>query len=123
MTLTRLAAGRLTAGLVSVLLASCAAQRYVPAPLAADTEAAAFNARSLADPGLRSFEERCLGGPIQAWPMPTWDLKALSLAAWYFNPQLDESRASLSESQAALKTAGARPNPTLSVSPGIPSPY
>jgi outer membrane protein TolC len=114
---------RLAAGLVSVLLAGCAAQRYVPAPIAADAEAASFSARSLADPGLRSFEERCLGGPIEAWPTSTWDLKMLSLAAWYFNPQLDEARASLSESQAALKTAGARPNPTLSVSPGIPSPY
>ena len=64
-----------------------------------------------------------MGAPIEAWPTPTWDLKTLSLAAWYFNPQLDEARANLSESQAALKTAGARPNPTLSVTPGIPSPY
>jgi cobalt-zinc-cadmium efflux system outer membrane protein len=123
MTLNRLAAGRLAAGLASVLLAGCAAQHYVPAPLAADAAASAFSARSLADPGLRSFEERCLGGSIEAWPTPTWDLKTLSLAAWYFNPQLDEARASLSESQAALKTAGARPNPTLSASPGVPSPY
>jgi cobalt-zinc-cadmium efflux system outer membrane protein len=114
---------RLAAALACVLLAACAAQRYVPAPLAADAAASAFNARSLADPALRSFEERCLGGPIETWPMAEWDLKTLSLAAWYFNPQLDAARASLAESHAALETAGARPNPTLSVSPGIPSPY
>jgi outer membrane protein, heavy metal efflux system len=120
---SRLTTGRLTAGLACALLAGCAAQRYVPAPLAPDAAASAFSARSLADPGLRAFEERCLGGSLEAWPTPTWDLKTLSLAAWYFNPQLDGARASLSESQAALKTAGARPNPTLSVSPGVPSPY
>ena len=62
---------RLAAGLASVLLAGCAAQRYVPAPLAADAAASAFSARSLADPGLRSFEERCLGGSIEAWPRPS----------------------------------------------------
>jgi outer membrane protein, heavy metal efflux system len=118
-----MAPSRLTAGLVSVLLAGCAMQHYVPAPLAPDAAASAYSARSLADPALRAFEERCLGGSIEAWPPAEWDLKKLSLAAWYFNPQLDEARASLSEAQAALETAGARPNPTLSLSPGIPSPY
>ena len=94
-----------------------------PAPLAPDAAASAFNARSLADPGLRSFEERSLGRSIETWPPAEWDLETLSLAALYFNPQLDEARASVAESQAALKTAGARPNPTLSVTPGVPSPY
>jgi outer membrane protein, heavy metal efflux system len=114
---------RLAATLASVLLAGCAAQRYEPAPLAPDAAASAFNARSLADPGLCSFEEGSLGRSIEAWPPAEWDRKTLSLAALYFNPQLDEARASVSESQAALKTAGARPNPTLSVTPGVPSPY
>jgi len=114
---------RLAATLASVLLAGCAAQRYAPAPLAPDAVASAFSARSLADPGLRSFEESSLGWGIEAWPPAEWDRKTLSLAALYFNPQLDEARASVSESQAALETAGARPNPTLSVTPGVPSPY
>jgi outer membrane protein TolC len=113
----------LATGLASAVLAGCAVQHYVPAPLSADAAASAFSERSLSDPGLRAFEERCLGTPIQVWPAPEWDLRTLSLAAWYFNPQIDEARASLAESQGALETAGARPNPTLSVTPGIPSPY
>jgi outer membrane protein TolC len=47
----------------------------------------------------------------------------LSLAALYFNPTLDSARARVAGSEAALITAGARPNPTLSIAPGIPSPY
>jgi outer membrane protein, heavy metal efflux system len=118
----RSAAAALLAGLVAGC-AGCAVQRYQPAPLAPEATASAFNARSLADPGLRAFEERCLGRPSEAWPPPQWDLKTLSLAALYFNPQLDEARADLAESHAALETAGARPNPTLAISPGVPSPY
>jgi len=114
---------RLAATLASVLLAGCAAQRYEPAPIAPDAVASAFNARSLADPGLHSFEESSFGRSIEAWPPAEWDRTTLSLAALYFNPLLDEARAGVSESQAALKTAGARPNPTLSLTPGVPSPY
>jgi cobalt-zinc-cadmium efflux system outer membrane protein len=114
---------RLAATLASVLLAGCAAQRYEPAPLAPDGMASAFNARTLADPGLRSFAQSSLGRSIEAWPPAEWDRTMLALAALYFNPQLDEARANVLESQGALKTAGARPNPILSVTPGVPSPY
>jgi len=64
-----------------------------------------------------------VGRPASSWPPKTWDLQTLSLAALYFNPTLDLARARLDRADAAVVTAGARPNPTLSVSPGIPSPY
>jgi cobalt-zinc-cadmium efflux system outer membrane protein len=47
----------------------------------------------------------------------------LSLAALYFNPAMEAARARLAEAEAARVTAGARPNPTLSLAPGVPSPY
>ena len=47
----------------------------------------------------------------------------LSLAALDFNPAMEESRARLAEAEAAQITAGARPNPTLNIAPGVPSPY
>jgi outer membrane protein TolC len=47
----------------------------------------------------------------------------LTLAAFYFNPALDAARARAAAAEAAMVTAGARPNPTVSLSPGIPSPY
>src|SRR5216684_3105321 len=114
-------------GIVSLsgvfLLTGCAVQRYRPAPIVASVTASRFESRSLADPGLQSFEEQNLGRPVSPWPPKTWDLQALSLAALYFSPALESARARLAGTEAALVTAGARPNPSLSVAPGIPTPY
>jgi outer membrane protein, heavy metal efflux system len=104
------------------LLAGCAMQRYRPSPIAASATASQFESRSLADDGLRSFEEKNLNQPAP-WPPKTWDLQTLSLAALYFNPSLDLARARVARADAAVATAGARPNPTIGISPGIPSPY
>ncbi|MGA2187330.1 MAG: TolC family protein [Steroidobacteraceae bacterium] len=104
-------------------MAGCAGQRFQPAPIAADTAASGFAARTLADPGLGPFVEAALGHQASPWPPETWDLQTLSLAAWYFNPALDEARAHIAGANAALMTAAARPNPTLSIAPGVPSPY
>jgi outer membrane protein TolC len=107
----------------ALLIAGCAAQRYQPAPISAASTAAQLESRSLTDDGLRSFIEMNLGQPVSQWPAKVWDLKTLSLAALYFNPLLDSSRALLARADAAILTAGARPNPTLGISPGFPSPY
>jgi outer membrane protein, heavy metal efflux system len=105
------------------LLAGCAAQRHTPAPLDAGATASQFEARSLADTGLRSFEERNLGHPVSPWPPKSWGLQTLSLAALYFNPGLDLARARLATAEGAIVTAGARPNPTFDIVPGVPAPY
>ena len=105
------------------LLAGCAAQRYQPAPIVASVTASNFGSRNLADPGLQAFEEQNFGHPASSWPPKTWDLQTLSVAALYFSPALDLARARLARADAAIVTAGARPNPTLGISPGIPSPY
>jgi outer membrane protein, heavy metal efflux system len=104
------------------LLAGCAMQRYHASPIVASATASQFESRSLADNGLRSFEEKNLNPPLP-WPPKAWNLQTLSLAALYFNPTLDLARARVERADAAVVTAGARPNPTLGVSPGIPSPY
>jgi cobalt-zinc-cadmium efflux system outer membrane protein len=114
-------------GIVSLFgvfwLTGCAVQRYRPAPIVASVTASRFESRNLADPSLQSFEEQNLGQPVSPWPPKTWDLQTLSLAALYFNPVLDSARARVTATEAALVTAGARPNPSLSIAPGIPSPY
>jgi cobalt-zinc-cadmium efflux system outer membrane protein len=109
------------AGILS--LAGCAAQRYQAAPIVPSATASRLESRNLADSGLQLFVEQNLGQPVSPWPPATWDLQTLSLAALYFNPALDSARARVAGSEAALITAGARPNPTLSIAPGIPSPY
>jgi cobalt-zinc-cadmium efflux system outer membrane protein len=105
------------------LLEGCAVQRYQPAPIVANATASGFESRNLADPGLQSFEEQTLGHPVSPWPRKTRDLQTLSLAALYFHPALDSARARVAGTKAAIDSAGARPNPSLSVAPGIPSPY
>jgi outer membrane protein, heavy metal efflux system len=104
-------------------LAGCAVQRYKPAPIVASTTASQFESRSLADTGLRSFEERNLGHPVSPWPPKSWDLQTLALAALYFNPALDLARARLATAEGAIVTASARPNPTFDFVPGVPTPY
>jgi outer membrane protein TolC len=85
--------------------------------------AAQFQLRNLGDPGLQAFVEKSLAQARTASSPRTWDVRTLSLAALYFNPALSAARARVREAEAAIVTAGAHPNPTLSVSPGIPSPY
>jgi outer membrane protein, heavy metal efflux system len=82
-----------------------------------------LQARSLADPELQRYLEANLGRQLTAWPATSWDLRMLSLAALYFHPAMEAARARLAEAEAAEITAGARPNPTLNIAPGVPSPY
>src|SRR5215471_4051535 len=74
-------------------------------------------------PGWRRFIEQNLGHELSPWPPQAWDLRLLTLAAFYFNPVLDAARARAAAAEAAIVTAGARPNPTITLTPGIPSPY
>jgi outer membrane protein TolC len=109
------------------LLQGCA--RFHPQPLAPERTAADFQARTLADDGLRSFLETNLLATLPAWPLPAWDFTKLTLAAFYYHPDLDVARAQWGVVTAGKVTAGERPNPTISVVPGynstttIPSPW
>jgi outer membrane protein, heavy metal efflux system len=109
--------------LALLALGGCAARRYQPAPVIPSATARQLESRNLADPGLRAFVERSLGRAVTPWPPKVWNLPTLTLAAIYFSPVLDAARARVAEAEAGVETAGARPNPTLSVSPGVPSPY
>jgi outer membrane protein, heavy metal efflux system len=107
--------------LVTVLAAGLAGgcAHFEARPLAPEQTAAAFGARSLADASLRAFlEANHVAAP---GPQQPWDLKQLTLAAFYFQPGLAEARAQLLAAQAAQVTAAARPNPSLSLTPGYDS--
>jgi len=107
----------------TMMLAGCAIHRYQAAPIVPSETAARLESRNLQDAGLRVFLEKNLGHPESSWPLKSWDLPSLTLAAFYFNPEMKIARAQTSVAKAAVITAGARPNPTLSLRPGIPSPY
>ncbi|HZP32147.1 MAG TPA: TolC family protein [Candidatus Acidoferrales bacterium] len=104
-------------------LAGCAVQRYQEAPLVPATTASTLDSRNLSDPGLQPYVEKSLGHAVSPWPPKQCDLPTLSLIAVYFSPEIQAARARLEEADAAITTAGARPNPAFDFSPGVPSPY
>lgn len=85
--------------------------------MATDT-AAELQSRSLESPVLGEFMERN-GQPHPAGqPAAPWGLEGLVLAAYFYHPDLELARAQWQEARAAIRTAGSRANPTLTVEPG-----
>ena len=101
------------------LVAGCA--HYQPQPVSPEQTAAQWESRRLDDPGLKKFLEQNAGHEIQNWPQKNWDLNSLTLAAFYFHPSLEVARAQWLVAVAGEKTAGARPNPTVSFDPSYDS--
>ena len=99
------------------LAAATSCRRFQPAPLSPADSARALESRSLADPELRALFERVLPGGAPRWPIEQWDLGTLTVAALYYNPSLEVARAQWRVAEAGIATAGARPNPTLSITP------
>jgi len=92
-----------TAAIVAALLAGCI--HIAPAPMEPEKTAQQLESRSLSDPGLQRF----------VGDRPKWDLDSLTLAAFYFHPDLDVARAEAAVARAAIVTGGERPNPTLTL--------
>ena len=78
--------------------------------------AASFESRSLEDPGLQGFIAQSPQNELAA--SSEWNLRALTLAALYFSPELDVARAKWKTSRAAALTAAQIPNPALQFSLG-----
>ncbi len=96
---------------VLVLLTGCA--HFEPHPITPAETAASFDVRTLDSPDLRRFL-----ATNEVAPNPSrWDLKALTLVAFYYQPALTEARDQLLAARAAKITAGQRPNPSVSVTP------
>ncbi len=100
------------------MLTGCARYRYHPAPISLPVSAHNLEARSLDDLGLRDWMEQNEGEKETHWPRETWDLNALTLAAFYYSPTLDAARINIAAADAAVKTAAMKPNPTAGVGSG-----
>jgi outer membrane protein TolC len=105
----------LTVSLVFIVMAGCAT--FHPKPLSPSVTAAAFEARTLRDPGLKAFLEENLHRAIAPWPPKSWDLPLLTLVALYYHADLDVARAKWGVAKAGVITAGQRPNPTVGFTP------
>ncbi len=103
-----------TLALAAWLAGGCA--HFEPRPLDVAKTASDFDQRRLDAPELRAFLEANLS-PVAAWPLPQWTFEQLAVAALFYHPKLDVARAQLASARAAEITAGARPNPTVGVTP------
>jgi cobalt-zinc-cadmium efflux system outer membrane protein len=91
--------------------------KFHPQPISPTETASAFEHRTLDNIHLKEFLEKNLHHKITPWPPNSWDLTALTLTAFYYNPDLDVARAKSGVAEAAIITAGSRPNPSLGFIP------
>jgi cobalt-zinc-cadmium efflux system outer membrane protein len=110
------------APLLVVLLTGCAPHKYHPVSISPAATAAALYSRSLDDPDLDSWMTQRANSKASSWPLQAWNLESLTLAAYYFNPDLDIARATAATADAAITTAAMKPNPSVSVGPGYQGP-
>lgn len=102
--------------LAVVVLFEWGCVHFDPKPLDVAKTASDFDQRRLDAPELRAFLETNLS-PVATWPLPQWTFEQLALTALFYHPKLDVARAGLASAHAAEITAGARPNPTVGVTP------
>lgn len=107
-----LTAHALFTAIAVLLLAGCAS--YEPKTFDATATQARLDSRNFENAGLRKFLE-AHGEPVDA---DSWDLARLTLAGFYFSPELEVARARIAEAEAEVRTARARPNPTFGFTPG-----
>jgi len=98
-----------------VLATAC--EHVEPAPLVPASRADAAEGRRLDAPEVREALERVLGPGAAPRADAPWTLVQLTVAALALRPELRLARASAAVAGAHVETAGARPNPTLSVLP------
>lgn len=109
--------------LATAVAGGCAIEKYRPAPLAPIVTARKLESRRLTDPGLKQFLEVNFGHPVSPWPLDQWELRTLTLAALYFNPNVEIAREQFRVAQGGIITAGEHPNPSIGLTPGVPSPW
>jgi outer membrane protein, heavy metal efflux system len=114
---SRVTHGLLAACVGVISLSGCV--HYQPRPIAPEPALAALEARTLDNPDLVRFL-KSQPGPIE-WPPAAWNLDALTLAAFYYHPDLDVARSNWAAARAGAVRAGERPNPNLSFEPGYNS--
>ena len=97
------------------LLSGCAS--YPPEPLDPASVTYQFEARSLSDPKLCEYLKANLKTKRSSCLPSEWDLATLTLVGFYYSPELHVAEARVCEADAAVVTAGARPNPSVQIGP------
>lgn len=99
--------------LVVALSSGCAS--FEPQTISPADTVARYESRTLDNPDLHAFIQKNSQREVVPWPLPQWDFDLLTLAAFYYHPDLDVARAKWGVAQAGLSTAGMRPNPSINL--------
>jgi cobalt-zinc-cadmium efflux system outer membrane protein len=105
-------------GLVAMMacaLYGCA--RYQARPLDPGEAARQFERRSMATPEFCAYLEANLAAKPGTCPPQKWNLPALTLAGFYYSPEIAVAQAQVRTAEAGIVTAGARPNPVVGLGP------
>lgn len=78
-----------TLSVITVLLSGCASFKADRTSLTRTSTS--IDARTLAAPGLKRFIEVTLKRRLEPWPLESWDLPKLTLAATYFRTDLEKA--------------------------------
>lgn len=84
--------------------------QYVHKPIDPAATLSAIEARSLDDAGLKRFLDL---NHAAMGPDGNWNLRMLTLTAFYFRPELDEARAAAEAAATGQQIAAERPNPQI----------
>ncbi|MGH7932356.1 MAG: TolC family protein [Candidatus Binataceae bacterium] len=95
----------------------CGCATYERAPLDPIITAQRFESRSLSNPGMCGYLKINAGLPLTTCPPPQWNLESLALVGFYYSPDIALAEARVREADAAVITAGARPNPVVGLGP------
>lgn len=99
--------------LTVMILGGCATYHYEVSPLQNKQMAKEFMARSMDDPGLKDYLAQ-YHYPVNQWPMQKWDIDALTLAAYYFHPELQIAIREYDKANIHAKFVNQRINPGIS---------
>ncbi len=99
------------------VIGGCAS--YQDRPLSGMKTLDDFESRTLDGQDLQAYLEQTLN--VQQWPLATWNSAQLTLAAFFYSPELDVARAQWAVAKGRKIAAAERPNPSLSVAPGFNS--
>ncbi len=103
------------AALMACVFCGCAT--YQPEPLNPAEVARQFESRALANLGLCAYLKTNAAAKPSACPPPDWNLETLTLAGFYFSPDMAVAGAQVRTADAEIVTAGARPNPVVGLGP------
>lgn len=103
--------------LALLLTAGCA--KFQPQPISPAETAAAFESRTLDNPGLKDFLKKNLQLETESGQPHGWNFSMLTLVAFYYHPDLEVARARWKVVEAGVIKAGERPNPSLTASAGF----